>query len=389
MHSGSAVFLATHGQLGHLAADYARAVPDTLRGLILLGAVLPKRVNVIAFPLPVLTIVGEIDGVTRITRVSETLHAMMRSVKFDPELAIQSPLIILEGSNHDVFITGSLPFSLYQHDIEAEVPKSVAMETAANFTALFLAHVLQEPEVFVKTAATEFKKAFEAAQNMTAPIESLREATINNLKSYWVKSAQKWLSGLTGKQSTQIEVDSYVEKSQDGLPPTMIYEHGVNHIVTFSEVIRYADKKGKTEDDGSLPQAPDEIAAKMLGPERIQASLKNATRTYNYTCRDLNYASFMTAYHTATERARIRFDGYHRGVIFQPDIVTNSEALWESTHLKFNVHASKLYVTSIAYKTPMDDDLGVESGLFFCKLLPPDRAMEWIYVDSISRDMSF
>lgn len=71
----------------------------------------------------------------------------------------------------------------------------------------------------------------------------------------------------------------------------MIYEHGVNHIVTFSEVIRYADK-GKAEDDGSLPQAPDEIAAKMLGPERIQAALKNATRTYNYTCRDLNYVSY-------------------------------------------------------------------------------------------------
>lgn len=60
--------------LGHVATDYAQAVPSTLRGLILLGTFLPKRFSLDLFPLPVLTLVGEVDGVVRITRLAQMLR---------------------------------------------------------------------------------------------------------------------------------------------------------------------------------------------------------------------------------------------------------------------------------------------------------------------------
>ncbi|KAH9503336.1 hypothetical protein Btru_072766 [Bulinus truncatus] len=382
----SAIFLAVHGQLGQLVSDYASAVPEELRGLILLGTVMPKRYSAISFPLPVLTIVGEIDGLMRITRVSNTLHDMIRSVKFDPGLAIQSPFIILGGSNHEVFISGNLPSNLHQLDIEAEVDKNVAVQRASIYTSMFLAHVLEEPVFLVKSAAVEFKKAFEMAQNITTPLEKLREITVDNLKSYWVKTAQKWLSGLSGKQSTQIEVEGFIGDSE--LPPVMDIEQGIPYIFTFSEVRRYAEKGNRDQDIGSFPQAPDEIVARMLGPERIRDYLQNTTIiSYNYTCRDLNYASFMTAYHTASDRARSRYDNYHRGAIFEPDIEASSEEAWDGSRLNFNMYGSTLYVSSSVYKTPLNEDLERNNGLFYCKLLPPDRALEWIYVDSIRRTL--
>ncbi|CAL1535766.1 unnamed protein product [Lymnaea stagnalis] len=385
MKQDSDVFLAAHGHVGHLAADYAQAVPHTLRGLILLGTFLPRRFNVVSFPLPVLTLVGEIDGVTRITRVAQTLQAMIRSANFDPGLAVQSPLIILEGSNHEVFILDRLPSQLHTLDIESEVDKTDGMETAANMTALFLINVLQEPESLVNISVEAFRREFDKAQNLTAPIEILRQTTIDDFKSYWVKAAQKWLSGLVGKQSTQIEIDSYVER--DPLPPTIMSEHGISYILTFSDVIRSTGGNSRGDDDGTAPQAPDEIAARMLGPERIQENLRTTSIARNYTCRDLNYASFMTAYHTASERARNRYDNYHRGVLFEPDVIVDSEELWETTRLELVTKATTLHVTSTSYRTPNDETLGLLSGLFFCKLLPPDRALEWIYVDSLRREL--
>ncbi|XP_012943546.1 uncharacterized protein LOC106014029 [Aplysia californica] len=384
------VFLAAHGQTGHKVADYARAVPESLRGLILLGSFLPRRESAVSFPLPVLTLVGEVDGVTRITRIAQTIQEMIRAANFDPDIVVQSPLVILEGSNHEVYTVSQLPYALHLLDIEAEVDKSVGMETAANITAMFVANAVREPEALVVMAESEFKRAFDKAKNLTAPVRSLKELTQDELKSYWVKSAQKWLSGLEGKQSTQLEVDSYVvedSSSSMALPPALVKEYGINYVVTFSDVIRYPHSEDG-EDDGAAPQAPDEIAARMLGPERIQEYLKNTNISKNYTCRDLNYASYMTAYHAATERARQRYDNYHRGIVFLPDVVTDSSVLWETMRLRVETRDSELQVTSISYKTDNDMSQSQYSGLFFCKLLPPDKALEWIYVDSLRRNMA-
>ncbi|BFZ04862.1 hypothetical protein BsWGS_07901 [Bradybaena similaris] len=388
MTESADIFLAAHGHPGQVAADYAQAVPSTLRGLILLGTFLPKRFSLDLFPLPVLTLVGEVDGVVRITRLAQMLRSVVTAQESEPSLVTHSPVVVLEGANHDVFILGELPPWLHNIDIEAQVDKNVSMTTASNLTAIFIANVLQKP-MGLADAEQVFKATFEYAVNVTEPITSLMEMTQDNLKSYWVKSAQKWLSGLEGKHSTQLEVDSYIVSDRVPLPPALVKEHGINYVITFSD-INHGQQNGDSEDSDSEanPQAPEEIAARMVGPERIHEYLQDTTIARNYTCRDLNYASFMTAYHTASEAARIRYDNHHRGVIFEPDIVTDSEVLWETTRLKLETVSRVLHVTSISYKTANDLSLSQYAGLFFCKLLPPDRALEWIYVDSLRRSVS-
>ena len=94
----------------------------------------------------------------------------------------------------------------------------------------------------------------------------------------------------------------------------------------------------------------------------------------------------MTAYHTASQKARTRYDQVARYVRFQPDIECDSEIEWEHTPLKVEAVGQELHVTGISYKTRIDEDLSPYAGLYFCKLLPPERAMEWIYVDYVRRN---
>ena len=76
------------------------------------------------------------------------------------------------------------------------------------------------------------------------------------------------------------------------LPPTLGIEGGINYVITFSDVT-YPGRIDSSQSDNiaTAQTAPLEIAARMLGPERIQKYLLNTTIARNYTCQDLNYVS--------------------------------------------------------------------------------------------------
>ncbi|KAK3781461.1 hypothetical protein RRG08_019086 [Elysia crispata] len=388
MGSRAELFLAAHGQAGHVVSVYTEAVPGTVRGLLLLGTSHHSSISLVTFPVGVMTIVGELDGLTRLTRIASTVQALEAASSRDPGLIIRNPLVILDGSNHAIFIGDDLPSPLHEFDIDPEVDQLEVLREAVDLISLFITNTLQEPTEAVKRARETFARSFEHAQNITEPIRALQNLTQGEMKSYWVKMAQKWLSGLEGKESSLLEVDSFVTTSEIvPLPPTLGIEDGINYVITFSDVT-YPGRIDTPQSDNiaTAQTAPLEIAARMIGPERIQKYLLNTTIAQNYTCKDLNYASFQTAYHTASKKARIRFDHVDRYVSFQPDIVKDSEIEWEHTPLKVEVVGHELQVTGISYKTINDENLSPYAGLYFCKLLPPERAMEWIYVDYIRRN---
>lgn len=93
-------------------------------------------------------------------------RSVLTAQESEPKLVTHSPVVVLEGANHDVFILGELPLWLHNMDIEAEVDKNVAMTTASNLTAIFIANVLQEPKGFAD-AERVFKATFEYAVNVT------------------------------------------------------------------------------------------------------------------------------------------------------------------------------------------------------------------------------
>lgn len=382
------LFLAAHGQAGHVVSVYTEAVPGTVRGLVLLGTFLHSGTSLASFPVGVMTIVGELDGLTRLTRVATYVQAMEEAAAEHPEVIARHPLLLMDGSNHGIFVGDGLPESMYDLDIQPEVDEVEALQAAVDMISLFMANTLQTSQDAVDDARDAFVRSFEHAQSITEPIRSLRNLTQGQMRSNWVRMAQKWLSGLEGKESSLLEVDSFVTTSETlPLPPTLGVEGGINYVITFSDVT-YAGRIDTSRSGviDSAQTAPLEIAARMIGPERIQKYLLNTTIARNYTCKDLNYASFMTAYHTASQKAQTRFDQIKRYVRFQPDIEVDSEIEWETTPLAVETIGHELHVTGISYRTRNSEDLSQYAGLYFCKLLPPERAMEWIYVDFVRRN---
>jgi len=87
-------------------------------------------------------------------------------------------------------------------------------------------------------------------------------------------------------------------------------------------------------------------------------------------------ASYLIAYHKSAEKVRRRFDLKHPGFISHDDILMPSAESWQNRNIlvtRENRHV--LHVTSYAYVTDNNKD----KGHIFCTLLPPIRAMEWIY----------
>ncbi|KAL5007648.1 hypothetical protein ScPMuIL_016454 [Solemya velum] len=132
-----------------------------------------------------------------------------------------------------------------------------------------------------------------------------------------------------------------------------------------------------------MPQEPTEIRARMIGMEKFQLLLSNMTFTYSVTCRDINYASFLNAYYLASSAAQRRYDAKNTGILFDDDIELPDEAQWKNTQLLVYTDGREIHVTSMAWKTSMQTKPTYRQGLQYCKLLPPSRAIEWIYVDAL------
>ncbi|XP_041367374.1 uncharacterized protein LOC121381987 [Gigantopelta aegis] len=376
------IFLAGHGKAGPIVTSYVHSAPELFRGVILFGSYFKKGYKASTFPLPVLILSGDLDGISRITRVADNYQDLRQDAVFDPDIIVQSPLIILDGYNHGVFSSGELPGAMQQLDIDSEQYIDDGHTIITNFTMMFIANTLQLPESPLEKIRTTFREEIRKAGKLMKVILEVKALTHNDkFESYFVRTTQKWLSGLRGEESQLLRVEGFIVGDATDIPPTLMQEREETSVVSF------ADITWSNSGDMEQPHAPVEIAARMLGPDRIRAALSNITVTKYYTCKDFNYASFMTAYHKSHKLAQDRFDRKHRGVIFHDDLLTQSDKAWEGSRLLVDTVGHELHVTGVSYKTPNSAALGKRAGLFYCKMLPPDRAMEWIYVDSLRRNM--
>ena len=81
------------------------------------------------------------------------------------------------------------------------------------------------------------------------------------------------------------QVEGFIVGDATDIPPTLMQEKAETSVVSF------ADITWSSNGDMEQPHAPTEIAARMLGPDRIREALSNITVTKYYTCKDFNYVS--------------------------------------------------------------------------------------------------
>lgn len=359
----------------------------SFHGLVLFSSYLTKvngSSSLPQFDKPVLTISGELDGQTRLTRIAVDAKAVLDSEALQNSSwkSVQlskKPVIVLSGVNHSHFANGKR----MKADLEAEVPYEDSQTAIAKVVADFL--ILNENE------ATIQRKQKEAAKNrISAYVRESRDLltpfwSANTFEKDWclqsqrsevpmenpakkeIRATQEFFSDtvlfLRSKPTLNVNSDGDIE-----INATAMFKHAMNPI-----------------DISTVPEATQEIACKMKSREAIAVAASIAKNIDDeVSCSESNKRAFEWALNNVSEKVRERFARRGRQLKFDDDRVFGSGIQWVTSGLEFkNSQTERIsIVSSSSLRTGTSAPLGL-GGMHYCKLMSPARAMEWILVDGL------
>ena len=119
MNKDAPLFSAGHSLGGIIVQGYTKSNPEKFKGQILMGSFLNrgqvegKAGDKCPYPVPTLTIGGEVDGLARISRIAEAAVAVKMFSNKD-----EFPVVILEGVSHMQFASGDPPSNVKNNDLK-------------------------------------------------------------------------------------------------------------------------------------------------------------------------------------------------------------------------------------------------------------------------------
>ncbi|KAK3101062.1 hypothetical protein FSP39_000675 [Pinctada imbricata] len=135
------IFLAGHSLGGAMTAMHASS-DSKLKGAILFAAYLTNGNHLKDYPIPVLTISGDLDGLTRITRIVSSFEDLEDSIQKASNSLYRTPVIVMPGVNHAQFATGDMPSNVKQHDLPSDSTEGEAHMAIAKYTSAFLNSII-------------------------------------------------------------------------------------------------------------------------------------------------------------------------------------------------------------------------------------------------------
>ncbi len=184
MPANTKLFYAGHSLGGAMVVDYVANSDSTSSGLILHGAFITRTYKTgktaegrpqVLYPVPSITIGGELDGLCRLTRISESLYSQVSFAENPTTAGHYMPVTVVAGMSHGQFANSSnLPKFVTNNDLEPEIPTANAVYAAAQDSANFMQAVLG-----VTTWSTLDGRS-KASAALTQPI-----VNAFNMEGYW------------------------------------------------------------------------------------------------------------------------------------------------------------------------------------------------------------
>ncbi|XP_053384572.1 uncharacterized protein LOC123535953 [Mercenaria mercenaria] len=389
---GNNIFLAGHSLGGLFVGMYGLSHASQLKGVMLFASYLTRSHRLRDYPLPVLTISGDLDGLTRITRIVDTFEELENETMHNPSpvsLIYKTPVIVMRGLNHGHFASGTMPPNVLEHDlpVDNDITFDNAHQTIAFHVTNFVIVNTGLPKEKYLTAVAGMKMAYFSTKETIQPLSRVKAMDINTGKSSTTTiTAQRCLLG--NKLASHVDVnDTEISEQEIDFyePDVKVINRTHAHVQTFSTVVTPFDP----EDVSLNPQTPSEVQSVMKSKAGMIKLLPDvAYDGNNLTCRDLNKIIYQVALNASSALAHNRsIERRSPSITFNDDVISDSLLNWsvDSLDLQYGVNGS-LKVTSYAYVVDPDDPSGKMAGTRHCKLLSPYRAMEWFYIDSLKRN---
>lgn len=403
--NASAVFFAGHSLGGAMIQDYvnSNAASMPIAGQILMGAFLNRKYRNTAYPVPTLTVGGELDGLCRVTRIAEAYFVQVQNAS-DFNQAVQNmPVVVVTGANHWSFASGTPPAFVQSNDLRAEISSDAAHETIAQVITDFMGIQMGDG-----SGLNDLTKMVQTSGQFLAPIVSalqlegfyhFKPPCYDNPQTSsclygnpWTEKAQVMMGGVNN--ATLLVTDAFHPVDQINpvhLPNvwnncTGYQSQCVLNVTTVTENV-YDLLDGL--DTGFSHISASEMRAKMKSRQAVMEAAGFGNVDFNVTdapniCSQINQQSYQWAVDNSASNTISRFQQYGLPMIMGNDLGPyNAGPLWIWTSMSYTNSSNGLVVQAPMMKTPIPYFISFSAGFHYCKLLSPARAVEWIYIDSL------
>ena len=386
--------------------------------------------NSVEFPVPTLTMSGELDGVIRISRIAEAWNTQPDG---------SHPVVVIEGMNHGQIlasIPSALPDSISSRDIRAEAETSVVFETISLLVKDFVSRTVNS-----SYSSSLLDKAIARTDKILKPIADVFVELEGNWfftggdeehgSSSWAAFAHKeMLSPLPASiKSIHSTNEFHLLSDDDQIPPYYRNKHrsslklNGDHLeissisqLRFVEIGVYEAGIGLNaakileEEKASLISRLHDDGLDYVSSIQISSKLSSRQLVFNLTglpappslddgnrCMQINNKAFQVAFERASSIARSRFINSGFQVRFLPDSTPSIPAgksilsmtltmyagpwfLWD--YIQYEFKHGLMTVQSPTSFFALDAN-AYGRGNHYCQLLSPARALEWIYTDAL------
>jgi len=407
----SAIFYAGHSLGGVILQDYVYNNGKDSRGQILMGSFLLRSYRNESYPVPTLTIGGELDGLTRVTRIMEEYYHRISKAP-DINAATKSfPVTVIEGMSHFQFASGDPPQHVKDNDLKPEITFDSAHTSVASLVADFIAIQMGYTRVFptiqdAVEATGSFMKPLVTAYQMEGFYNFLPPCYDQMPGPYcitgcpWTEHAQVIMGGLP--QGPQlVDKDAFHPVYQIDpvhLPHVTNKCSGPNASCTLHSVTVSQNKYEDIDklDTASTYTSAKEIRAKLKSRQTVMqaAGMKNVSFNISDApsiCKQINQQSYNWALNNAGMKSYNRYISFGEYMTMGEDLGpynVGPEWIWNPlkyTEARNSTGGAVLEVKAVMMKTPTVYKIKAAAGMHYCKLLSPARVMEWIYVDGLRK----
>ncbi|XP_072028831.1 uncharacterized protein [Amphiura filiformis] len=374
------IFVAGHSVGGIFSQSIVAADPPMFAGLLLWASYLTGQTSDIgAFPTPIMHVSGDIDGMTRMTRIGRACRQLLSLMKTDPQAEFTKSVVLVSGVNHGQFASGEMPPNVVKNDIVSDLTQAEAHDAIADASVMWMEANLGDTE-----ARNRLHKAVSKTNDTFYPLFVAEDYEQSGMASEWAIISQELVASVPPELTNKLRVTNqiYADQQDFELSKPSVFKNleGKTVVTTTSKV----NKPNNPSDNSLTEESADEIATKMKNQQAIKEVLGNGQYGVMLDCKELNQEVFAWALTMASPQVLDRYNKKGRQMTFRNDFIAKTRHKWLNSSLMYTYTVDgDIVLTSTSLYTSPKFPVPKIAGVYYCKQLSPYRAMEWVYVDSL------